>query len=680
MTEDNTSLPGLVIWSGIATIVFGSTLLFALLKRSDPQIKAESKSSPNEDKKTITEDTESETKKPPKVKIVILYGTETGTADEFANQLVREGEEYGFEMQKIDVEDISEPDSDFYNPDPSSPPRCYIFLMATYGEGEPTTNAIGFIQLLKQKDEEKDTSFLSFMSYVVFGLGNKQYEHYNATGKLTDALLEKLGGNRIMPLSLGDDDDDIESDFEQWKEEKLWPELKQRYAPTDEASSSETNNRNGLKSSVQECTFYIKYLGEGDDVTPDHVPLDKIHAADKHYFSAVDSPIVGHTELLQSSAQSSTLHIEIGTFNKFTYQTADNLGVLPLNSPTKVQSIASKLGYDLNKYFRIFSKADDTPIHYFPTPCTVEEFLSRYCDIQTPPRRSELKHFAHFATDALDQLALQRMSSKEGKDEYKEKIIEAGVGLYDILVKLCPSIELPLERMIQFCPRLHPRYYTISSSSSVNPITVHITAAILRGMKKDGTEFRGLCSNYMKEVAERKIKENRILRVFPRDSTFRLPSDPSKPIIMIGPGTGIAPMRAFLQERQYQKQTQQVHVGPAILYFGCKHRSKDYLYQHELETFQKEGVLTQLHLAFSRDQERKVYVQHLLQENMAETWKMVDENGAYIYICGGIKMGHDVSETLKKIVMKMSARDYEQARQYMDRLHEEGRFIQELWQ
>lgn len=303
--------------------------------------------------------------------------------------------------------------------------------------------------------------------------------------------------------------------------------------------------------------------------------------------------------------------------------------------------------------------------------------LSRYCDLTTPPRRSDLKALAPFATEDFDRRCLERLASKSGKKEYKEKVQDSLVGIADIVTKLTPSVKIPLEYFCQVCPRMQPRYYTIASSSSVHPESVHLTMALVREVRKDESVFEGVCSTYLKEL---NVGDN--IRCFLRPSTFRLPEDTSKPIIMIGPGTGIAPMRALLQERQYQKQKSS--VGPSILYFGCKHATVDYLYKDELSQFQKEGVLTELHEAFSRDQASKVYVQHLMKKNSKKTWELIDEDGAYVYVCGGMSMGQDVCEVLREIIVegkKSSGEEFttEDAKAYCDAMHKAGRFVQELW-
>jgi NADPH-ferrihemoprotein reductase len=341
------------------------------------------------------------------------------------------------------------------------------------------------------------------------------------------------------------------------------------------------------------------------------------------------------------------------------------------------------LGYDLDSVFSL--KAPPPPSNGnsphewhgdpFPMPLTVRECLTRYLDLTSAPRRSDLKLLSLYAKDPVDRRALQRLSSKEGKQDYKEKIMESYVGLVELL-KLCPSLEIPLEHLVSFCHFTLPRFYTISSSSTVFPDSIHLTVAVTQEQRKDGTIFEGVCSTHIAKSQHTHMP----LRVFVRPSSFRLPSDSSKPILMIGPGTGIAPMRALLQHRRHQQLIEKQNVGSNILYFGCKRKELDYLYEDELLRYQDEGVLTALHLAFSRqDPSKKVYVQHLLKDQAKSTWNLLQNGGAYVYVCGGVKMGHDVTETLKEIVSTQGQMSFEKASLYLSDLSSHGRYVQELW-
>ena len=652
--------------------------------------------------------------------LAVFYGSQTGTAEVFARQIEREGEDNGFLVTVVDLEDIEDDVRGGILPagraDGEGANRA-VFLMATYGEGEPTDNAARFVALAKEKagirsnynfekeladmeesedwaeekkgehgDEdggmmaEVDPSHFCGLSYFVFALGNRQYEHFCAMGKLVDAALERTGAERVMALGIGDDDNDLEGDFEGWKDNVLWPTLKQRYVKEGAIKKGGT----GGEEKLPDCPWSVEFLPSAAAQRRDALGSDKANPSTRQYFTAVDCPVTVNRELRNRDLDpGSTVHMEIDISKagkELRYQTADNLGVLPVNEDGVVESVAKALGYDLDAVFRLSAGPghEGKSAALFPGPCTVRECLARYCDLTMNPRRSDLKLLASYAKDSMDRTALLRMSSKEGKKEYREKIVEAHVGIADIVARLCRSIEMPLEHFIAVVPRMLPRYYTISSSSSVYPDSVHITVSVAQTQIKNGSIHKGVCSNHLAGI----VAGDQTVRVFCRESSFRLPKEPSRPVLMIGPGTGIAPMRALMQERSYQRKNKswgKQTAGKNVLYFGCKSAQQDYIYEDELKYFEQEGTLNKLRVAFSRQTEKKVYVQHLLADDAQETWDLVDKEKASIFVCGATKMGADVSETLRSIVSGCGNMSADVAKAYVDKMAAEGRFVQELW-
>lgn len=699
MENPESTVSTFVAGTGIATLVLASGLAYVMMKKGSSKQGEPVTPEIQEEKEELDKSVF------PGGYLTVYFGTQTGTSESFAQQIEREGEANGFKVETVDLEDISEDVAgnllNEMKQDEKGRNKA-IFLMSTYGEGEPTDNAAPFMRLLWKKsglkgpntdiedeDEEKkgddgdtlDPTYLKGLDYAVFGLGNKQYQFFNAMGKATDETLDKVGAYRILEIGVGDDDDDLEADFENWKDNLLWPTLKKKYVDVTGNLSSSMKQLTADKkkeAKLPPCNIAVEYVTNNDGKI-DEIPLDHVHSSCKQYFSAADCPVSLKRELRNPEDGGSTVHVEIDiskSGGKVKYQTADNLGVLPVNDGAVVDAVASALGYDLDAMFRLKPAPgqDSKHVALFPNPITVRECLSRYCDLTSAPRRSELKLLAAYASDPIDKSALLRMSSKEGRNEYKDKILNAHIGLVDILSKLCKSIKMPLEHFISVCPRLQTRFYTISSSSSCHPNSIHLTVAVTKAERSDGSIFKGVCSNHLAH-----LPVNKNVRVFCRESTFRLPSDPSTPIILIGPGTGIAPMRALLQERSYMKLEKKLDVGSNILYFGCKKRTQDYLYEDEIAQFQKDGVLTECHLAFSREQKQKVYVQNLLAENAKETWRLINDLGAYVYVCGGVKMGGDVSATLRVIVSEMGKMSPDEAKIYVDKMSHKGRYVQELW-
>lgn len=722
MTNATTVWPempfSVVVATGTVTVVLATLLLYVLRQQPSSSSSGSSNTTASDNGRTPAPpasswEQEFSLEKYPGGIISVYYGTQTGTAESFARIMEREGPERGFYVRVVDLEDIKLSDGGtvaMLNTTTTGtsissppPPPVAVILCATYGEGEAPDNAVIFArelaeragtQILYEKGDTvtsslsdvPDPHLLQGLDYCVFGLGNKQYDHFNAMGKFMDHAFERVGAKRILPLGMGDDDDDLENDFETWRESQFWPTVTKLYMKGNSfkakkiMNTSSTMEENGIPSLLS-CPYMIEYHDQ-IITQPNNIPPHEIHSHSRHYFTAIDCPVQVVRELRAEEDPGSTVHVEIDISqvprDVLSYQTADNLGVLPVNEPTIVERVAKALGYDLDAIFAL--KA--SPHHEwhgmpFPMPISVRECLTRYCDLTAPPRRSDLKLLAQYAHDKMDQKALARMASKDGRVEYKEKILDNYVGLADILT-LCPSIAMPLEHFLNVCPLLQTRFFTISSSSMVYPDTIHLTVSVTSAPRKDGSLFKGLCSNY---IASRKPGIDSI-RVFIRPSSFRLPQDISRPIILIGPGTGIAPMRAFLQERARQRQQSDdaaTLVGKTILYFGCKSRQQDYLYREELESYERDGVLDRLRIAFSRETDRKVYVQHLLREDGEETWKLLTDDGAHVYVCGGVKMGQDVAEVLHEIAMSHGNHTRDEAKMYWEKMSSQHRFVQELW-
>jgi NADPH-ferrihemoprotein reductase len=672
-----------IIVSGCATLLLASALAYAVIDTKRKK-SGQSTNTQSEENNGLTTVDKSEY---PGGQISVYFGTQTGTAEQFARQLEREGSRHGFLVHVIDLEDIQVEDLvDDARKDGDTGTARAVFISSTYGEGEAPDNSTQFAQDLADKgctqilfekakgpSLEAPESCLVGLEFCVFGLGNRQYENFNAVARFYNHVLERLGGSRVLPIGLGDDDADLEADFENWKDNQLWPTLKKLYVK-DPSVLEQRSKVAGIANQLPDCPYAIEY--HDSSVTPQDMSLEQVHSSNRHFFTSVHVPVKVVRELQSPISNESTLHVELDISRApgLSYQTADNLGILPMNKPEIVESVAECLEYNLDQVFSVKAVAHhDWHGALCPQPLTIRAYLTNFCDLTSAPRRSELKLLAMYASDPTDKQFLVRLASKEGKKEFKEKITDAFLGLADLL-RLLPSIQIPLEHFVNMTPPMQTRFYTISSSSTVHPSTIHLTVAVTKAERKDGTFFEGACSGYLARGIT-----NSAIRVHLRPSTFRLPADSNVPIIMIGPGTGVAPMRALLQERSHQRQSLGQAVGRNILYFGCRTSKEDFIYEDEFDNFQASGVLDSLYVAFSREQKEKVYVQHLLKANGCDTWKLVDEDGAYIYVCGGVKMGNDVSETLKGIFVSKGGMTAEAAKEYLVQLSQKGRFVQELW-
>lgn len=624
----------------------------------------------------------------------------------------------GFDAKTVDMED--------FDAEKLKETGAAIFLMATYGEGEPTDNAAAFLKFLKNEDNAVTAEYLSGLRYCVFGLGNRQYEHYNRMGKTCDALLETLGARRVTEIGLGDDDGTLEEDFDAWKV-TLWPVMYTAFHP-DAAKDVDRSSFRKLSGDDIDVTpakialsFVTKHVTDSDVIAAKETYLRarsasfaggngsqgssnvansavaagdksiKILNSTKHFFSAPHAKILVNRELRSDAPPGtkdvgSTRHIEIDLNNTgVTYQTADNLAILPENNATLVSNLAAAQGYDLNGFFTLEPTAEGEADFKlpFPTPCSVKELLTSYMDIQGLVKYTAMKHIQAYVTDAKQKEWLGKLLHKDNRPAFKAFVEDGGKSLADVLTNELSSARIPIADLIHIATYIQPRYYTISSSSNVSPDVVHITVSITKYTLKNGNIFNGLCSEYLTTIGVSKHATDTV-RIYVRPSAFRLPAAVSTPIIMVGPGTGLAPMRALLQEREFQASAAKKNVAKTmknLLFFGCKNQSVDYIYRDELEAFQSSGVLTALHLAFSRDSAQKVYVQHLISQP-AVALELIDllfNHNAYVYVCGATLMGSDVHAAFVKVLETERGMSHDAASAYVKDLQERGRYVQELW-
>lgn len=599
------------------------------------------------------------------LKMKILYGSQSGTAESFAYQLQKEAKAYSVAAEVIDIENYTPEDiTEETNP--------VIFLVATYGEGDPTDSAIEFQKYIM--DASRTGEPFDGLNFSVFALGNKQYEHFCAVGKRWDARFGELGAQRLLELGIGDDDGSIEDDYAQWRKQ-FWDVLASKYkleAALGPKTFSITFKSNFSQNKIEEEDGSAAAASS----VISQVDLKKrIQAFDSKY-PVFDVPVLSIRELRQDRASGSTVHVELDmSAARCPYITADNLGVHPRNDFRLAGRIAKRLGLHPSATFTL-EKVDKESRRKaaVPSPCTVRDALLWHFDIAGAPTLGLLEVLANFASDIDEKEKLLRLTKSDGKAEYQEFIINSRKNLMDVL-EAFPSVQLPWDVFLEYVPRLKPRYYTIASSSKVHPQHIHVVLSVVQEKLADGRTLMGVASNFLASLRPGKDT----VPVHIRPSTFRLPRNSDTPIIMVGPGTGVAPFRGFMQELTHLRRIGS-KVGDALLFFGCRHSEQDWIYHDEMQTAANDGVV-QLVLAFSRQNpDRKVYVQHRLSEHADQIWQLLSQRNAYFYVCGATSMGRDVRDAISSIFVQQGGKSAEEAQKLLKQLQGSGRYIQELWE
>jgi sulfite reductase (NADPH) flavoprotein alpha-component len=362
--------------------------------------------------------------------------------------------------------------------------------------------------------------------------------------------------------------------------------------------------------------------------------------------------LVVNRTLCGDGSKKDTRHFEVDLSGwGLSYEVGDSMTVWATNDPVLVDEIIKA----------ICAKGDE-PVKGPKGETTLREALLRDCRItQTTPKF--LKMIAERASAAPLINELLDPERKEDLDRYLW-----GMEVIDFLLEH-PSIKISPQEFVDTLAKLQPRLYSIASSLKAHPDQVHFTIDVVQ-YESHGRKRKGVCSTFLAERAD-KIP----VPVFPNASKFRLPEDHNTPILMVGPGTGIAPFRAYLQERKATGAK-----GKNWLFFGSQHQHCNYFYREEFEEYQRDGFLTRLECAWSRDQADKSYVQHKMLDNGAEIWKWLDGEGAHFYVCGDARrMAKDVDAALRQIVKDHGGKNPDEANEYVEKLKSDKRYKRDVY-
>jgi cytochrome P450/NADPH-cytochrome P450 reductase len=576
--------------------------------------------------------------------LTVLYGSNLGTAEGFARDIAQSGDINGFETVLAPLDKYAG----------NLPTKGSVVIVCASYNGSPPDNAMKFCEWL----DTADTSAVKGVSYTVFGCGSRDWAStFQTIPRMIDDKLSVLGGHRLTDRGEGDAREDMDGQFHTWFD-GLFPAV-------------------GTE------------LGLDIDFTKafDAQPLYKVEITDSvtanpiaAQAGTVPMTVMENRELQNHTGDNpstrSTRHIEVELPEGVSYQPGDHLCVVPVNSARNVGRALARFGFDDDAYIRVeVTGGRRSP---FPNGSTFSvKRLAEVCgEIQAVASRKDVGMLAAHTRCPKTKPKLDALAApaKGDEDLYRSEVFLKRKSILDLLEEF-PACELPFEAFLEMVPWLSPRYYSISSSPKAAPGRCSITVGVVDGPALSGKgQYHGVCSSYLNDAAvgstiQAVVKEP--------SANFRLPDEASTPIIMVGPGTGLAPFRAFLQERRALKESG-ADLGPAMLFFGCRDPEQDFIYADDLKAAEADG-LVELHTAFSRSGPERVYVQDLVRKQGNRVWELI-EAGAVIYICGdGAAMEPDVKRAIAALYAEENEVTLEVADAWIDTMAKEGRYVLDVW-
>lgn len=499
-----------------------------------------------------------------------------------------------------------------YKPKNIAGEQLVLLVTSTQGEGEPPEEALSLYKLLSGKKAPN----LSGLKFAVLGLGDSSYPMFCGAGKSFDELLAKLGGERLLERQ--DCDLEYQAEAAAWLD-KIVPLVGSLAAAP--AAATGTGNASGSPAPAAPASAYNKA-------------------------NPFPATLLVRQKITGRDSEKDVRHIEIDLSGSgLQYRAGDALGVWFKNDPAVVEEILAAVSLKGDEPVNAGGQGKtvrEALLHDWEIGLNTPQFVQGYAEISGNPELKEA------AADASAYAAANPIAG---------------------IVSQYPAA-LTAEQLAGLLRPLAPRLYSISSAPEEVGEEVHLTVGVLR-YEHNGIPRTGAASGFLGE----RLEEEGSVRVFVEENPrFRLPENPDTPVIMIGAGTGVAPFRAFMQQRAANGDS-----GKNWLIFGNQHFTQDFLYQTEWQGWAKDSLLNKYDFAWSRDQEEKIYVQHKIREEAAELWQWLQQ-GAHIYVCGDAsRMAKDVEQALLDTIAEQGGLSADDADEYLDNLRQEGRYQRDVY-
>ncbi|MFE3633534.1 bifunctional cytochrome P450/NADPH--P450 reductase [Streptomyces sp. NPDC059168] len=582
------------------------------------------------------------------VNLTVAYGSSLGSCEDLARTIADRGERSGFGTTLVSLDELGD----------NLPTEGLLAVVAASYNGKAPDNAQRFDDLLAAGLPEGS---LSNVRYALLGAGNTQWvATYQAFPKRIEEGLLAAGATPVVERGIADAAGDFDGMATRWMD-NLWATLAEEYA-------ADTSEASGPRYQVQLLTESdVRPAIVSEQAYPLTVVANEELVADATglWDFSIEPP--------RPSAKSITFELPEGV----TYDTGNHLAVFAKNELALVERALRRLGVDYDQVLRLDQPAGGRTHLPVGTPVTAGILLTEFLELQDVATRSQIQTLAEYTECPWTRPQLQAYTAEteEAEERYQKELLGKRISVLGLLERF-PAIELPLAVFLEMMGPIRPRFYSISSAPSANPRHVRLTVGLLEGPALSGDgQYRGTCSSYIASLEPGDVVYGYVRVPSP---TFAPPADPATPLILIGPGTGIAPLRGFLEERawQYESGTQ---VGLSQVFVGCRHPEHDYFYRGEMEMWELSGI-AQVHTAFSAVTGHPArFVQNAIANAADTVWQAI-EDGAYIYVCGdGRRMAPAVREALAAIHRQKTGSDDETAQRWLAQLEADERYQQDVF-
>ncbi|GAU96944.1 hypothetical protein RvY_08310 [Ramazzottius varieornatus] len=590
--------------------------------------------------------------------LVILYGSQTGTAMDLAKRIRKQGKLRHFSTSLLAM-------NDFPIHRLASTPLV-VFVCSVTGQGDEPDNMKTFWRALRRRDLP---AVLDDVQFAVLGIGDSSYQNFNITAIRLDRRLRKLGARPFVKIGLADESHDHGIDFvaDPWIAQLMDTLMEKFPLPPGQEFS--------LQDETIQPSFNVHFLSEK--------PVENKSWSEKQMprkSGLYDADHPFQATLISNKRATAEDHFQNVRFMKFdlassgmSYAPGDTVNVFPKNLPEAVYELLTFLELDGDQLISLSINDEDfsLPPHCrLSNPCTIREAATNYWDFQGVPRKSFFELLTQIAQDEREKERLTEFASAAGANDLFDYCFRPRRNALEILQDFSDTAKrISLPYFFDLFPPIQARAFSIASSARYHKDELHLLVAVVEYKTKLHRPRKGLCSNWLAS-----LQPGRPVPLWVKKGTIKFEQTKDKPVVMVGPGTGVAPFRSFIYERV------SLAIGNSILFFGCRNKAKDFYFEEEWKVLQGEGFLTVLPPAFSRDQEEKVYVQDSIRKAGAVVVKALVEDEGFFYLAGSANsMPKEVEAALKTVLCQHADMKEEEALEYIKQLVSEGRYQTETW-